>query len=155
MGRSQASGPTLARWTAAGLLLVGLAVATALSGSTRYLRLCSPNAEGVYLCRPMGLTDAPVVAIFALVGLLLLPDLSRVKIGGVLELERLVAETNRNVQAADVKIERVLERVSAFASADSRSNAISTNSISLLLAPSLNLDGHAMARKAKEGLGVD
>lgn len=159
MASGERAGRRGARWFAAGLLLAGLAVTTAVSASTTYLRVCSLSPADGELCRAMLLSDPPVVAVFALAGLLLLPDLSKVKIGGVLELEGMIAETSRKVEASDAKIERVLQQVSTLSLANSQAGAAAASSQNLNVVVNAqtpaDLDEDLMARKAKEGLGVD
>lgn len=144
-----------ARWIVAGVLLVGLAVAATISGFTPHLRVCAQSADGAGECRPMDVSDLHVVTTFVLVALLLLPDLSKVKIGGLIELERTVADTSRKVEVADAKLERVLQQMAAMSFANSQSDASASNSQNLTLNVIAHLDEDSMARKAKEGLGVD
>lgn len=159
MESGMADGRKRARWSIAGSLLVGLAVAATVSGFTPHLRVCAEGAGGVPSCRPMDLSDLHVVTILVVVALLLLPDLSKVKIGGLLELERMVADTSRKVEVADAKLERVLQQMAAMSFASSHSDASASNSQNLTLnviTPSpARLDEDSMARKAKEGLGVN
>lgn len=159
MRKGEGSGRRWARWIAAGLLLAGLAVAAAVSGSTSELRVCSLSAEAEESCRPMAISDPHVVATFALVALLILPDVSKVKIGGLFELERMISETSRKIDATDAKLESVLQQVAATALANSHSETTASNSqkvsVNLITTSPAQLDEALMAQKAREGLGVD
>lgn len=159
MGSGADDGRKRARWIVAGLLLVGLAVAAAVSGLTPHLRVCAQSADGAASCRAMALSDLHVITIFVLAALLLLPDLSKLKIGGLIEIERVVADTSRKVEVADAKLERVLQQMAAISFSNAQADASASNSQNMsftLIVPSpAHLDEDSMARKAKEGLGVD
>jgi hypothetical protein len=95
------------------LLLVALAVALAYSALTPHLRVCDDIVARVgskataASCEPLGITAAPVVVVLILALGLILPDVRKVSIAGVVELEREVREQEQRVERLASKIETV------------------------------------------------
>lgn len=81
------------------VLLLGWVALLWISLETRHLHICDDqvarvgNTALVRSCRPLSVTDAPMLAILVIAGVLLLPtDLSVLEIPGVLRLERQLKE---------------------------------------------------------------
>jgi hypothetical protein len=104
--------------------MLGLLAGAAIwSNTTSHLRVCVDTITTisarpvVQLCHPMGVTDAPVVLVLIVVGALMLPDISTIKIGGLIELERSVKESVKEQEKLTENVERILNQVSTNAQA--------------------------------------
>ena len=101
------------RWIAASAILVTLIVLTLLSALTPHLRVCDEvvarvgTLPTIRTCRPLELTDLPVVLGLILIIGLVAPDFKRVSIAGVVELEREVREQGHRVENLAGKIEQL------------------------------------------------
>lgn len=95
--------PTLvkARRAAVAILLAGFVTAIWVSFGTSHLRACGDlvarvgSAPLVPSCRPLSVTDAPMLAVLIVAAVLLLPELSALEIPGVIRLERQLKEQAR------------------------------------------------------------
>ena len=61
----------------------------------------------VKACRPLTITDGPILAVLIIVGILLLPDLSALEIPGVLRVERKLEEQVRRQDEIITMIHRL------------------------------------------------
>ena len=83
---------------AAAVALLGVLFVVWLSFLTSHLQTCDDqvarvgNAALVKSCRPMAVTDAPVLTLLIVAGLLLWPELAALEIFGVFRLERRLEE---------------------------------------------------------------
>lgn len=88
----------MVRWSLAVLVLAGTAAVAGVSALTPHLRVCEQVVAQVgdeavaQTCRPIGLADPTLILAAGAAVLLLLPDLRRVNIAGLFELERRVEE---------------------------------------------------------------
>ena len=89
------------RRTLATISLVALVATMWVSSQTHYLRTCDDlvarvgTAPLVSSCRPLSVTDAPMIVILIVVGILLFPELSALEIPGVIRLEKELEEQAR------------------------------------------------------------
>jgi len=99
------------RWAGAGVLLVALIVILTYSYMTPHLRSCDDvvvrvgQTPTVQSCHPMSITDAPVILVLVLALGIIAPDVKRVSIGGVIELERNIREQERRTERLEGKLE--------------------------------------------------
>lgn len=99
------------RWGAAALLLAALIVATTVSHLTPHWRVCDDvvvrvgTLPTVRSCRPLAITDTPVVLGLIFIIGLIAPDFRRISVAGVLELEREVHDQERRLEALAAKID--------------------------------------------------
>lgn len=104
---------TLARRLVAVALLLGFVGAIWVSFETRYLHTCEDVVARVGTvplvpsCRPLSLTDTPMVAMLILAGILLFPELSALEIPGVVRLERQLKEQARRQEDIVAAIHRL------------------------------------------------
>jgi len=88
---------TWVRWLLAVLLVLGGLVIALLSSTGHEFRVCEDvvarvgKQPAVRSCRPLSITDAPVLLGLLLFVILILPDFTRISIVGFLALERKVA----------------------------------------------------------------
>jgi hypothetical protein len=80
------------RWIRLTLCLVFLCAAiavTAVSSLTDNLRVCeaAPEMQNGVVCRPLTIKDAPVVLLTATALLFVLPDLKRLNVSGLVDIE--------------------------------------------------------------------
>ena len=100
-------------------MLVALAVVTAYSHLTLHLRVCDDivarvgTQPTVRSCRPLEVTDAPVILILILALGLILPDVQKITIAGVLELERKVDQQEQRVEHLASRIDMIVSTRSA------------------------------------------
>lgn len=100
------------RGLAAALVLGWLAVVW-VSFQTPYLHICDDQvarvggAALVRSCRPLSITDAPMLALLVGAGVLLLPDVSALEIPGVLRLEKQLKETARRQEDLVAMVQRL------------------------------------------------
>lgn len=93
MAHDEKSWKSRRRW-AAGLLLLGWTVVLWLSSFASWPHVCDDEIARVGTtplvtsCRPLTVTDAPMLAVLIIVGILLLPEITVLEIPGVLRLER-------------------------------------------------------------------
>lgn len=103
-GRPPMTRAAITRWTIAVLLLATAAVLATVSALTPHLRVCEEVVAQVgdeavaQTCRPLGLTEPVVVLAAALAVLVLLPDVRRVNIAGLFELERRLEEQEQETE---------------------------------------------------------
>jgi len=71
------------------VLLAGATAATAVSSLTNQLRVCKASSadHGDATCRPLTLTDAPVALAVATALFLVLPDVKRLGVRGLFDIE--------------------------------------------------------------------
>jgi hypothetical protein len=104
---------TMARRGVAAALLVGWLVVVWVSFQTPYLHTCDDevarvgNKALVQFCRPLSITDPPLLALLVVAGALLLPDLSALEIPGVFRLERQLKEQARRQDEIVAMIHRL------------------------------------------------
>jgi hypothetical protein len=112
-GQGHRKGWKVGRWIAASVILAILIILTLVSSLTPHLRVCDEivaqvgAAPTVRTCRPLELTDLPVVLGLILIIGLVAPDFKRVSIAGVVELEREVREVGGQVENLAGKIEQL------------------------------------------------
>jgi hypothetical protein len=105
------------------LILVALIVLTLVSDLTPHLRVCDElvarvgAVPAVRTCRPLELSDLPIVLGLIMIIGLVAPDFKRVSIAGVVELEREVHEQGQRVEGLASKIEQL-----AVATSSARAN---------------------------------
>lgn len=116
---------SLLRWAGACGILGLVLVAAVLSGirSDRIFEVCErvppsesaeADAPSTFVCRPLGIQDPQVVVGVLLAGLLLFPDLQRLKVGGLLEIERRANRAADAAQSAAERAETIAIRVEQF-----------------------------------------
>lgn len=100
---------TIARWIAAGVVVLATLALSIVSASGGRFAVCEDVVAQVgpdalaRSCRPLQATDAPVLTSILLFVLLILPDFSKISIAGFLDLERRVevqVERTREVEKA-------------------------------------------------------
>jgi hypothetical protein len=102
------------RRSAAVILILALAVVTAYSHLTSHLRVCEDivarvgTKATVLSCRPLDVTDAPVIFVLILALLCILPDMQRIGIAGVVDLERRVDQQQQRVEHLASRIEMIV-----------------------------------------------
>lgn len=109
------------RWGTAGLILAALILASAISSGGANLLVC-PDGPGEP-CRPLELTDLPVVSTLTLVLLLLMPDLSRISIAGIIELQKSVNEVKEEATATRDEVAGLRQELTATFTAGASSGA--------------------------------
>lgn len=114
-----ASGQTV-RWLLCIAVLLAVFVLTFVSSRGDRLQVC-PDGPSLP-CRPMHLDDAPIVVALIIAAVLLLPDLRRLNIGGLVELERVVKETQTEVLETRRDVAALKVAVDAKASASSETH---------------------------------
>lgn len=96
------------------LLLLGFVAAIWVSFQTSYLHTCEDFVARVgkmplaTSCRPLSVTDGPMIALLIVIGILLLPEVSALEIPGVIRLERELkeqGEKQREIMAAINRLE--------------------------------------------------
>ena len=103
----------------AGFLVAGLAVALSISALTSQLRVCDDivarvgSQPAVRSCRPLEITDAPVILILLLALGFVLPDVRKISIAGVVELEREVHEQERRIEQLGSRIDMLVSSVAS------------------------------------------
>jgi hypothetical protein len=111
------------RRSGAGVVLLLLTGAVIWSNATSHLWVCVDTITTistrpvVHLCHPLGVTDAPVVLVLVVVAALMFQDISTIKIGGLIELERSVKESVKEQEKLTENVERILNQVSTNAQA--------------------------------------
>ena len=108
---ARAPRPSLRHYGAAAVLLLAVALTVASSfAHDSPLRQCQDvvatvgEAPVVETCRPLSVTDGPVLLLLTVFLVLLLPDVKSIKIAGVLELEREVKETRTEVEVLGSRV---------------------------------------------------
>lgn len=123
---------TLARTrrAASAALLVALVAVCLLSTFDPDVRVCgdalaSTGEDGaVTICRPLSLTDPGVLLAALLALLLLLPDLSSLKIAGLVELERTAEQTRDRVEEVRGQLALLTTVSTAAASSSSEQTVV-------------------------------
>jgi hypothetical protein len=121
-GGTQPGWPTYMRRVLAVLLLIGLLFIVARSSLASEPQVCEEQLAQVGTqpitrsCRPVQLTDPPFLLGLLLILALVLPDFSKVEIGGLLSLERRLQmqeerQTGLEKQLQDLNL-RILQQVS-------------------------------------------
>jgi hypothetical protein len=105
------------RWLLCIAVIVTVVATTFISSQGNHLQAC-PDGVG-RPCRSLQFGDAPVIVALILAAALLLPDLRRLSIGGLVELERTVRETQVEVSDARREIAALSVAVSTKAHASS------------------------------------
>jgi hypothetical protein len=103
-------------------LLGGLVAVVVWSNLTGHLRVCDDlvarvgSQPVVRSCRPLSTTDAPVIALFVFIGALFFPDLTSIKIAGVVELAREVKQQETRTESLERKFDILSVNMNAAAS---------------------------------------
>lgn len=109
----------VSKWTKrrrilAASLLLGFLGVIWISSQTSYLHTCEDlvarvgRAPLATSCRPLSVTDGPIIALLVVAGVLLLPEVSVLEIPGVIRLERELreqGERQRDIMAAINRLE--------------------------------------------------
>lgn len=112
----------LRRLVAGALLLGAICFVTVsnLQGKWRVCEETSTTTEGkistTKKCRPIVVTDAPIVLLTILMTALVAPDLAKIKIAGLLEVERKIDEQKATVAEISHKIDILSVKAEASAS---------------------------------------
>lgn len=107
------SGSMKARRIVTAILLAGVVAAIWVSFETHHLRTCQVlvarvgTAPLASSCRPLSVTDAPMLAVLIVVGILLIPELSALEIPGVIRLERQLKQQARRQDEVVAAIQRL------------------------------------------------
>lgn len=136
----------LLRQAASALLVAVVAVVVAISALTPHLRVCDDIVARVgskptfTSCQPLEITAAPVILILILALGFILPDVRRISIAGVVELEREVREQQQ-------RVEQLASRIDLIVSSKSSSNVSFSFEQTLPSGVSVNVDEGQLAQK--------